>query len=88
VPRYAFLVTRANAERECRRLAAEHPERATHQWHPKQASDGSWTVVRIALPPPDNELHAETRADEKPPAGEDVRTAAFRNLGPNVGPGF
>jgi hypothetical protein len=81
-------VTRDEAERECQRLAAEHPDRADHQWRPKQGANGSWAVIKISLPPPDQDLQAETRADEKPPTGEDVRTAAFRNLGPNVGPGF
>ena len=37
----------------CERLAAEHPDRETHQWRPREQPDGSWAVVKIALPPTD-----------------------------------
>ena len=39
------------ARETCSRLAAEHPDRETHQWRPRQEADGSWSVVKIALPP-------------------------------------
>ena len=81
-------MTKANAEAECARLAEEHPDRETHQWHPRQQPDDDWSVVKVALPPVDPQRQAEIRADEQPPTGEDVRSAAGRNLGPNVGPGF
>jgi hypothetical protein len=79
-------MTRAQAEQECKRLAAEHPDRETHQWHPRQEADGAWAVVRIALPPPaDLEIQAELQADEKPPTADDPRPAHYRNAGPWVG---
>jgi hypothetical protein len=81
-------VTRPEAERECARLAAEHPDRETHQWHPREGADGEWEVVKIALRPTDPNRQAEQRAEEKPPTADDPRSAAMRNLGPNVGPGF
>ena len=78
-------MTEAEAREACARLAAEHPDRGTHQWRPRQASDGTWTVVKIALPPT-QPTTAETRAAEKPPTADDPRSAAMRNLGPNIGP--
>ena len=78
-------MTRDEAQDLCARFAAEHPDRANNQWRPREAAGGSWSVVKIALPP-QGELTLETRADEKPPTAEDPRTAAMQNLGPHVGP--
>jgi hypothetical protein len=66
-------MTHAEAARECARLAAEHPDRQTHQWHPRRHPDGGWSVVKIALPPTDPNWHAALRADEKPPTPDDPR---------------
>jgi hypothetical protein len=79
-------MTRGEAERECARLAAEHADRQTHQWHPRQEPDGAWSVVKIALAPTDPNRQAETRAEEKPPTADDPRSAAAQNIGPYVGP--
>jgi hypothetical protein len=80
-------VTRADAERECARLAAEHPDRGTHQWRPREEADGQWSVVKIALPPIDPDGQTELRAEEKPPTPDDPRSAHERNVGgPNIGP--
>ena len=74
-------MTHDEAEQACNRLAAEHPDRETHRWVPHQAKDGSWDVAKIALAPSDDEnLTAETRADEKPPTGDDPRSRS--DLGP------
>jgi hypothetical protein len=81
-------MTREEAEAQCARLAAEHPDRDTHQWRPRQDASGGWNVVKIALPPASGELHTETRADERPPTPDDVRTTHGRNLGPGGGGGF
>ena len=64
---------RSEAEATCRRLAAEHPDRATHQWRPRREDDGTWSVVRIGLPPAGDSLTAETSADERPATPEDPR---------------
>ncbi len=80
-------MTEAEARELCARLAAEHPDRATHSWHPREEPDGSWSVVKISLPSP-GELTPETRAEERPATADDPRTAAMRNLGPNIGPGI
>ena len=77
----------AEACEACAKLAAEHPDRDSHQWRPRQEPDGSWSVVKIALPP-SQPTTAETRAEEKPPTADDPRTGSMQNLGPNVGPGI
>jgi len=66
-------MTRDEALTECKRLAAEHPDRETHQWRPKEDADGSWSVVKINLPPLDDPLTTEVRADERPATGDDPR---------------
>jgi hypothetical protein len=66
-------VTRAEADRECARLAAEHPDRATHRWHPREEADGEWSVVKIALAPNTQPSADEIRADERPVTPDDPR---------------
>ena len=77
----------AQARAECERLAARHPDRATHQWRPREEAGGTWSVLKIALPPA-QPTTAETRAEEKPPTADDPRSSAMQNIGPNVGPGI
>jgi hypothetical protein len=78
-------MTEAEARQACARLAAEHEDRKTHQWRPREEADGSWSVMKIALPPA-AATTAETRAEERPPTAGDPRTVSEQNLGPNVGP--
>jgi len=78
-------MTEAEARETCAQLAAEHPDRKTHQWHPRQEPDGSWSVMKIALPPT-GPTTPETRAEERPATADDPRTASQQNLGPHVGP--
>jgi hypothetical protein len=66
----------------CKRLAAEHPDRETHRWHPREEGDGSWVVIKVALPPADPVRATETRADERPETGDDPRSNVFRNVPP------
>jgi hypothetical protein len=82
-------MTREEAQLECERLTAEHPDRETHRFVPRKAEDGTWSVAKIGLPPADNAaLTAETRADEKPTTADDPRDSFSRNVGgPWVGPG-
>jgi hypothetical protein len=76
-------MTRDEAERMCARLAAEHPDRETHQWRPRKQPDESWAVVKISLPPADSRpLATETRADERPDTADDPRHNVFRNVPP------
>jgi hypothetical protein len=81
-------MTRAEAEAECRRLAAESPERETHRWLPREGEDGEWSVVKIALAPHEEPTGAETRGDERPPTPDDPRPAQWQNVPPwGAGPG-
>jgi hypothetical protein len=54
-------MTKAEAEQACAKLRKEHPERATHQFQPREGPDGSWSVVKIALPPINETPQAELR---------------------------
>jgi hypothetical protein len=80
-------MTEDEAREACERLAKEHPDRGTHQWRPREEPDGSWSVIKIALPP-SAATTPETRAEEKPPTADDPRSSSMQNLGPNVGPGI
>lgn len=64
----------------CAHFAATHADRETHQWLPRQTEKG-WQIVKVAVPPPEDRLKAETRADERPDVGDDPRTAHNRNVG-------
>lgn len=80
-------MTRDEAEASCAELAAEHPDRKTHQWRPREEADGSWSVVKVAVPPTAGARAEELVADERPATPDDPRDAHMRNVGPWVGPG-
>jgi hypothetical protein len=75
-------MTRTEAEAEIRRLEAESPDRDTHRWVPRDDGDGSWSVVRIGLPPASKATGTETRGDERPATPDDPRPAIFQNIPP------
>jgi hypothetical protein len=76
-------VNREQAEAECKRIAGESRDRATHSWLPREEADGSWSVVKVNVPPADrSKLTAESRADERPLTGDDPRPGIFRNIPP------
>jgi len=68
------------AKEICDHMGATHADRETHQWMPRRTENG-WQVVKIALPPPAEDLTTETRADERPEVGEDPRGAMNKNIG-------
>lgn len=75
-------MTHEEAERESDRLAAEHPDRETHRFVPREGPDGQWSVAKIGLPPiPQEPLGSETRADERPPTPGDPRDSYTRDRG-------
>jgi len=80
-------VNREEAEALCAKNTVEHPDRKIAQWRAQEQADGTWTVVRIGIPPMP-ETSEEQRAEERPPTADDPRTAAMQNLGPHVGPGI
>lgn len=73
-------MTRDEAQAECRRLAAEHPDRATHSWLAREDADGDWTVVKIgavgARP-----LGTRQESKPRPPQADDPRPAMWRDVG-------
>ena len=63
-------------------MTAEHPDRETHRFVPRQDESGEWSIATINLPPASTEpLHNEQRADEKPPMPDDPRDLHTRNTG-------
>ena len=56
----------AEAKELCARLAAEHPDRATHRWAPLEGKDGEWSVVKIGLPPAAEPTGTATHAAPEP----------------------
>ena len=77
-------MTREEAEAECRRLQAEHPERDGYRWFAREGSgDGGWVVLRVPMPPGTrvDPLKTEIRADEKPPTPDDPRPRHDPNWG-------
>ncbi len=81
-------MTRSEAEDAARTHAREHPDRETHQWLAKEQPDGSWTVVKLRLPPgmKVDRLKTTTEAKPKPPQPDDPRTSYDRSVsGPWIG---
>ena len=44
------------------------------------ARDDGWTVVKVAIPPPLDQLGTEVRADERPEVAEDPRSSQQQNV--------
>ena len=62
-------MTREEAEIRCAELARED---ASHRWFPREAGDGSWTVVKVpAMGTRIDPLKATTEAKPKPPQPDD-----------------
>lgn len=74
-------MTRAQAEIECARLAAAHPDRGCTTWRAYEQSDGRWTVVRIPLSPAPPARATKTVAGRMP-LGDDPRPGPFRDAPP------
>jgi hypothetical protein len=81
-------MTRDEAEREARRLAREHPERASYRWFARELGVGIWSVVRISRAYPRLADELEAAVAPKPPrvGPDDVQPNAVRDFGgPYVG---
>ncbi len=78
-------MTREEAEARCEELAAGHPDRETHQWRPREGAGGTWSIVKVAIPPVAG-LTETLQAEERPPTADDPRTAHARNAGEWAGP--
>jgi hypothetical protein len=79
-------MTREEAQRACAELAESSPERETHRFFPREDDSGEWQVAKVNLPGGNKKLGTETKAETRPPNGEDPRPAYWRNVGgPYVG---
>jgi hypothetical protein len=81
-------MTRDDAEREARRLAREHPERASYRWFARELGVGVWSVVRVSRAYPRLADELEAALAPKPPRGgpDDVHPDAVSDVdGPYVG---
>ena len=78
---YNAPMTRDEAESAARRLGAEHPDRATHRWIPREVA-GTWEVAKIRVPgTPIDPLKTSVESKPKPPQPGDPRTSYDRNVG-------
>lgn len=66
-------MTREEAQRACRRLAAESPDRETHRYMPRRGESGDWSVVKINLPPAERSTGTTTEAKPRPEQPGDPR---------------
>ena len=67
-------MTRAEAEAECKRLAAASPDRDIYRWEPTEVAKGDWQVAKIGpFPPRQEATGTATRPDEKPTTQDDMR---------------
>ena len=76
-------MTRSEAETLADRHSHEHPDRATHRWITKEQADGSWTLVKVRMPPGMDlrKLKTFTESKPKPPQPDDPRSTYDRNVG-------
>jgi hypothetical protein len=76
-------MTREDAVARAEQLNAEHPDRATHTWIPRQSGTGEWEVAKLRMPGLRRDpLKATTEAKPRPPQPDDPRQAIFRNIPP------
>lgn len=75
-------MTESEARERCLKLAAESPERETHSWLAREGEDGSWSVVRLAVPSPGATSSATSTGKEEMAVREDPRSSLRTNGGP------
>jgi hypothetical protein len=68
-------MTESEARAESERLAAEHPDRATATWVPREEASGEWVVVKVPRPRGQlkrEELQTGFGDDVRPDPSQDV----------------
>ncbi|MBN8866069.1 MAG: hypothetical protein J0H98_00810 [Solirubrobacterales bacterium] len=70
------------ARARCAELAEGSPDRDTHSWMPRPQPDGSWTVVKLAVPSPKAPEGTRTVSAKDQAAQDDPRTALEQNIPP------
>ncbi|MBA2523310.1 MAG: hypothetical protein H0V25_08250 [Solirubrobacterales bacterium] len=66
-------MTREEADRACKELAASSPDRETHTFLARQDESGEWSVVKINVPPAGKALGTATEAKPRPEQPGDPR---------------
>ena len=78
-------MTRDEAVSAAKRFAAEHADRATHRWVPRETPGGDWEVAKFRVPPGVRidplKTSTEAKPEPPPPPPDDTRTAYDRNVG-------
>lgn len=74
-------MTRDEAVAKCAQLKAEHEERGTHKWIPRETAEGAWEVAKISIPAAlaRGTLKETVESKPKPPQADDPRQAHQRN---------
>ncbi len=72
----------AQAKARCEELAATSPERSTHSWVPKKQPDGSWAVVKLAVPTPQPVKEVKTVSTGDEAGQEDPRNHMEKSFPP------
>lgn len=72
----------AQARARCAELAESSPERETHSWIPRKQADGTWTVVKLAVPSPRSPDSVKTVSAKDAAGHEDPRTPLEQNFPP------
>lgn len=76
-------MTEEQAKERCAELAAASPDRETHSWLPRKGPDGSWAVVKLAIPSPAAQQQTGTsKSGDAPGIKDDPRTALEQNIPP------
>ena len=76
-------MTRDEAVAQCAQLAAEHEDRGTHKWIPRESHDGGWDVAKVKIPAglARGVLKETVETKPKPPEPDDPRSAYTRTVG-------
>jgi len=76
-------MTRDEAGAAARKFGAEHVDRATHRWVPRETAGGDWEVAKIPVPSGMrvDPLSTSIEAKPKPPQPDDPRPSYDRNVG-------
>ncbi len=74
----------AQANARAAELAETSPDRLTHSWITKQLPDGTWAVVKLAIPKPTQPDQVKTVSTKPEAAKDDPRIPLEQNLPPHT----
>ncbi|MGB0121165.1 MAG: hypothetical protein WBP55_09470 [Solirubrobacterales bacterium] len=70
------------AKERCATLEAESPDRETHSWIPREGADGTWSIVKLAVPSPKKTDTITTQSGDDQGIKDDPRPAMEQNVPP------